>query len=137
MGWTRRSFLASLAMAALPGSFVVASEVDLEGFLELSARLAAVPRARLSPVHAARYLEALRAWSRPGDLEHLVEACRHDRLEQALREPRRRRLAEALLEAWYTGTVETPSGVVRVAGGEALAWDAIPYAGPPGTCHGR
>lgn len=137
MGWTRRTFLVALATSASLGLRPSAAEEDLGGFLDLSAALAEVPRERLSPAHAARYSEAIRLWARPDDLRALVRAARQGRLGEALEVPARRRLAEAILEAWYTGTVETPGGVVRIAGADALAWSVLPHAGPPGTCRGR
>lgn len=111
--WTRRGFLAALATAVVARP---AEAADLDGFLDLSARLCAVPRARLDRTLGARYLGALSAWARPADFRNPGPA-----------------LEEAILEAWFSGIVETPGGL-KVLERRTLAWDALPHAAPPGFC---
>lgn len=111
--WTRRAFLTSAVVALLARP---AEPADLEGFLDLSARLCEVPRSRLDRALAARSLQALSAWARPSDFRDPSPA-----------------LEQAVLEAWFCGVVETPGGL-RVLERRTLAWDALPHAGPPGFC---
>lgn len=111
--FTRRAFLAAAAAALVARP---AEAADLDAFLDVSARLCEVPRARLDRGLGARYLHALSAWARPGDFRRPGPALR-----------------QAILEAWFCGTVETPSGV-RVLERFTLAWDAVPHAAPPGFC---
>lgn len=113
-GWTRRAFLAALALAlaARPAG----AAVGLDAFLDLSAGLCEVPRERLDRALGARYLRALLGWARPSEFRNPGPA-----------------LQQAILEAWFSGIVETPGGL-RVLERRTLAWDVLPHAAPPGFC---
>lgn len=117
---TRRALLAAVAAAIMAPPAQAA--LGLEDFLRLSADLCGVPAARLDRGLAAKYLASVRAWARASDLAALSRGAGGQR-----------KLAEAILECWYTGLYETGGGLRVAAYEDALAWEAAGVT-PPTVC---
>lgn len=139
----RRELLAGLlavalaALAGWPPSGTLAAALPLERkrFLELSAKLCAMPlengsladiiQNALIDQHAAgefRQLAKLLDAAAPEDVGHLAARSGV------------RQLAKSIISIWYSGQFGTGEEARVLAYEEALAWPATGYAKAPGSC---
>jgi len=130
----RRDFLRAMtllaaggaAAACATGGYVAAAPVSLDEFLALSRLLTGVKD--LNAEHARLYLTSLQA-SAGRDLATLVRTG-------ALGSTTGAAVAAKIVEYWYTGIYDSPTGPRVATHTEALAWSTLAFTKPPSACGG-
>ena len=126
----RAVLLAGLAVASagLPVRLLAQPVFTLNAFIDLSARLAGVPAARLDPAAARAMYEAFDGRGLLPDLARLAG--------QANPGDAGRRLGDEVVAAWYSGICETVNGPVVATYTGALLWGSASFLHPSGVCGG-
>jgi hypothetical protein len=126
---TRREVVATLAagiaVAAAPHG-ARAAQVELEAFLDLSARLTGAPRDALDQDAGSLLLSAFQAGPRGPALAALVADPQS--------EPE---FAREIVAAWYSGLVQGKDGDIVATYDGALLWRALNFTKPLGYCGGE
>ena len=130
---TRRAILAraGLAIAAVGAcglpTPLYAAPVTVDAFLALSVRLTQTDG--LDPAIAARLLEGFLSMDQGAGLQRLIAGGTPSQQDGDL--------ANAIVEAWYSGQYNTPQGPAVATYDGALVWDALPFTKPPTECGGE
>lgn len=124
-GLTRRRFagLVAAATAAAGASPFSAAEVD--AFRLLSASLTGFPAASLDARFARSLLRALRSSGHDGAVDALM---RGEEFAGAAS------LEADIVSAWYSGVLPGAAEPTVATVRDALVWQALGFASPPGTC---
>ena len=150
----RRDFLRAMTLMAAGGAAaacatrgpaaVGATPVSLEEFLALSTLLTGVKD--LNADHARIYLTSLhasagrelamlceragfRTATPPASLDALVRSGAFDSIAGAA-------VAAKIVESWFTGIYDSPTGPRVATYTEALAWSSLEFTKPPSVCGG-
>ena len=127
MDMTRRRTIAGLAaLPAMPLASALAQTLPgsprLAAFRSLSARLTGFDVDRIDPSRAGGIVEAL------------VAAGDGPALDRLLAGDSEGRLAKRIAQAWYLGELPGPGWPASRRFQEALVWQALDFAHPPGLC---
>lgn len=130
---TRRAAILGAVAAAIvsagPSGFArlaaAEGDLDVDGFLALSATLTGAAPALLDRDVAATLLGAFVATGNGDGLKRL----RVDPVSD-------KELADAIVAAWYSGVYATGKGDAVATYNDALVWQALSFTKPPGNCGG-
>ncbi|MDF2994553.1 MAG: putative transrane dehydrogenase (small subunit) oxidoreductase protein [Xanthobacteraceae bacterium] len=121
------SALAAAIAAAGPAGFAhAAGELDVDGFLALSATLTGAPASSLDKDVAATLLGGLNATGHGEALKRLAVDPAADKA-----------LGDAIVAAWYSGVYSTGKGEAVATFNDALVWQALSFTKAPGNCGGE
>ena len=149
--WTRRTLLARagmLAGGALLAPHFRQQTLTVDQFIQLSAVLTGVPASQLDQTLARTYLDSLQAQqglvvspaalyqqagfgsaSPPASIDAITGSPLFQQADV-------RALVDEIIQYWFTGIYEAPSGQQVATYTDALAWQVIQYAQAPSQCHG-
>lgn len=100
-------------------------QLTLDVFIQLSAILCQRPAATLDRGMAQRILQEFQTQGKSSRLQALQQDAQADAS-----------LASELRSIWFTGLMDTGTGVVVVGFTQALTWSSSPFLHPPGSCGG-
>jgi hypothetical protein len=99
--------------------------VAVDEFRSLSSRLTEARLSDLDMTAVAKLLDGFLSMGRGAELAALVP----DGASSGT-------LADEIVAAWYSGSYETSAGLAAFNLTDALLWDALDFAKPPGLCGG-
>lgn len=149
--WTRRELLAragALAGGALLAPYFLQQTLTADQFVQLSAVLTGVPANQLDAKLAQTYLDSLQAQpqlvvspaalyqqlgfgsaSPPSSLDAITRSSRFQQADV-------RATVDEIIQYWFTGIYNTPSGQKVASYTDALAWQVLQSTEAPTQCHG-
>jgi hypothetical protein len=150
--WTRRALLARAGVLA--GGALVSPHwqapptLTVAQFIQMSAVLTGVPASQLDQTLARTYLDSLQALTHlvvspaalfqqagfgsanpPTSLDALTSSPLFQQADVRV-------TVDTIIQYWFTGVYDTPSGQQVATYTEALAWQVIRYGRAPTECHG-
>ena len=150
--WTRRALLARagvLAGGVLVAPYFQQQTLTVAQFTQLSAVLTGVPANQLDATLAQTYLDSLQAQqhlvvspaalyqqagfgsaSPPSSLDAITGSPLFQQADVRL-------IVDEIIQYWFTGIYDAPSGQQVATYTDALAWQVLSYAQAPTECHGR